>query len=310
MIDYLFDLEQTYSLNMELLMNILCEHFKNKEKDQLLRTLDHIKILKEKKRRMIDDKLKIRGKILVDKQIFEEAKRIHEENEHLQTEQEDEIRELVENKFCSIKELEKKFQEVDIYMKKHYPNVYSYEILKIVETNENLTSKKSKLTYEIENNKRLVSQLVNENKVLMNNTVNNIEDVLVSNTKVEDKFDVMIKLFTGKIETLKKIKENLTSIRAGFGNPVKPNKRNDNVNLSVIGKRANSRVNMNITSLNVSNLDEIHKTPGKNAFFEQTMIFKDLNNDTTQFGNFMNKTSDLGNKDQLWDLSVINKKDQ
>jgi len=309
MVDYLFDLEQTYSLNVELFQNILCESFKNKEKQELLKTLDRIKLLKERKRKLIDDILKTRGKILVDKQIYEEAKRIHEENDNFQQEQEEEIKELVENKFCSIKELEKKFQEVDIYMKKHYPNVYSYEILKIVEINENLTNKKSKINNNIEAVKKNMSLLLNENIGMLKKGKENINEILIkTDSKPEEKFDIMIKLYEGKIITLQKIKDQLISLKQGIGSdkPVKITKRNDNVNLSVIGKRAINRGDT--MNLNVSNYDDlVNKMPSKNAFFEQTIILKDFNNDTTQFG-YLNKTSDLGNKgDQIWDLSVIKK---
>ena len=312
MIDYLFDLEQTYNLNVELLQNILCENFKTKEKSKLLAIVDHIKVLKEKKKKLIDEILKTRSKILVDKQIYEEAKRIHEENETIQTEQEEEIRELVENKFCSVKELEKKFQEVDIYMKKHYPNVYSYEILKIVETNENLINKKSKLTNSIANEKNNITYLISENKDLQSQQKEQSTHIFsVKETKAEEKLDYMLNLFNGKINTLKMIKEKLIALKKDIGSSItKPlvNKRNDNVNLSVIGQRAIKRDNIN---LNVSNIDDMvqktPKTPIKNAFFEQTIILNKDNNDTTQFGNYLNKTSDLGVKDQLWDLSVIKK---
>jgi len=312
MIDYLFDLEQTYNLNVELLQNILCENFKTKEKSKLLAIVDHIKVLKEKKKKLIDEILKTRSKILVDKQIYEEAKRIHEENETIQTEQEEEIRELVENKFCSVKELEKKFQEVDIYMKKHYPNVYSYEILKIVETNENLINKKSKLTNSIANEKNYINYLISENKELQSTQKEQSTNIFsVKETKAEEKLDYMLNLFNGKINTLMMIKEKLIALKKDIGSSItKPlvNKRNDNVNLSVIGQRAIKRDNIN---LNVSNIDDmVQKSPIKNAFFEQTIILNKDNNDTTQFGNYLNKTRDLrdlGVKDQLWDLSVIKK---
>jgi len=286
-----------------MLQNIICNKFKNKEKFDMLKVLDRIKLLKEKKKKMLEEKMKVRGKSLLDKQVLEEKKRIKEENDAINLEQEDEIRELVENKFCSIKELEKKFQEVDIYLKKHYPNVYSYEILKIVETNENYINKKTKLKNEINDKKQKVNGLLLENRALKKNESEKTIDK-ISTVKAEDKLDLMEKLFIGKIETLKLIKEKLINLKKNFGEENKRTitKKNDNINLSYIGKRAVSNINLNVSNLDMDGI----KTPMKNAFFEQTMFF----NDTTQFGNGLNKTNnngDFGPKDQLWDLSIIKK---
>lgn len=312
MIDHLFDLEQTYTLNMEILQNLICDNFKNQEKYQLLNYFDRIKNLKEKKKKSIDEKLRIRGKILLNKQIYEEHKRIREETESLHVEQEDEVKELVESKFCSIKELEKKFQEVDIYMKKHYPNVYSYEILKIVETNENLINKKIKFKKEIDDERENINEILVDNQQMSKNKESDLESVLKKDS-AENKLKSMKTLIEGKVKKLMKIKEKLYNLKENLGTSktqIKAKKRIDNVNLSVIGKRAISSINLNVSNIDYKGGPE---TPiGKNAFFDNTILLRD-GNDTTNFGNqfgatfIMNKTSDIGLKDQLWDLSIIKK---
>ena len=79
--NYIFDLNNTFKLNLNLI-DIIFSSYKNikEEEKKLINKLKKIEILFDKKGNLIKEKKKINGKILMDNQIFEENKRTKNEN--------------------------------------------------------------------------------------------------------------------------------------------------------------------------------------------------------------------------------------
>ena len=73
--NYIFDLNNTFKLNLNLI-NTIFSSYKNikEEEKKLIKKLKKIEILFDKKGNLIKEKKKINGKILMDNQIFEEKK--------------------------------------------------------------------------------------------------------------------------------------------------------------------------------------------------------------------------------------------
>jgi len=117
---YIYDLNKTWELNIELINNIIKKY--SKENTDFKQIITKIKILKDlyskkhEKRKILEEK---RGKILIDKQITEEYCRKLEENNDIFREQIKETQENINNKEEYIKLFEKKLKEVEIYIQKH-----------------------------------------------------------------------------------------------------------------------------------------------------------------------------------------------
>jgi hypothetical protein len=114
--DYIFDLINTLYLNIDLIEKV-AEN--NPNKDLIHSLLAKFKEKFDRKKELKDEISKIKGKLLIEKQIIEELKRKIDENEEYYKDQLKEMDENYANKEEYIKIFEKKLKEVEIYIHKN-----------------------------------------------------------------------------------------------------------------------------------------------------------------------------------------------
>lgn len=168
--DYIFDLTNTWELNIDLIENLLKEHKSSGGFNDLSEILQSIKQKFEKKKQLREEVCKVRGKILIEKQIIEELKRKCDENEDYYKDQIKEFEENRDNKEEYIKIFEKKLKEVEIYVQKNSKNTNSkfemykdFKISDFIEENTLLVKKRDDLTKELHEAQAQKMEVENEN---------------------------------------------------------------------------------------------------------------------------------------------------
>lgn len=225
--EYIFDLEQTWGLNIDLLNSMIEDNskFNINEKHECIKNIKKIKAMFEKKKKLFTEKSKIRSKLLMDQQILEEHRRRNEENNAYYQEQIEEYKENIEKKDEFVKNYEKKFNEVEIYVQRQsklsknplYDCLFSFEILPFIYANEDLNIRKKLLNDEIKVIKNDIKDLLMEN-IELKKRDDNI-DVTQDNaiTEKNNKIKSLIKLYETKINFLQKnndqLKNKLSAIK-------------------------------------------------------------------------------------------------
>ena len=219
---FIFDLEQTLFLNLDLLKSTIetAKNFNVEQKHYIIVLLKNIKSALEKKKSLKNEHSKLRGKLLMDQQILEEFKRRNEENSVYFREQIDEFQQNVDKKNEFIDQFEKKFKEVDIYIKRQvsntnvpdYQKFVDHEILKFIQVNETFVDKRSKFWEEIKKAKTDIAKLSHDNNELrkqndmntltLNDTKNEIKKN--ENDTKKAKLMEMIKSFQSKIKMVER----------------------------------------------------------------------------------------------------------
>lgn len=122
--DYIFDLTNTWELNLDLLSNFSCDMFsKQTQQQEIKNKIAKIKEYFKQKNNKRQDIANCKGKLLIEMQITEEYKRKIEENYEMYKDQIREMEENVDNKEEYIKMFEKKLREVEIYVQKNTKNL-------------------------------------------------------------------------------------------------------------------------------------------------------------------------------------------
>lgn len=216
---FLYDLENTFIINLELLKSML-ENTKlnNKQISELSKKLDALRESYDRKKQLREEKMVSRRKILMDQQIMEEARRRNEENIAYYQEQIEEHRENMEKKESFIKQYEKKFNEVEIFIQREAKNsqIYEYskfstfEILEFINQNEILYKKRNTLLDERRSTKTHINTILKEN-VELKKREEFIEESLEFDTK-QSKYEALIKSYKDKIGFLNRNKEQLHEI--------------------------------------------------------------------------------------------------
>ena len=168
--DYIFDLLKTWELNMELIENLVqFEDFP--VKNEVSQIMKNIKKKFEEKNNLKENLSKVKGKILIEKQIIDEIKRKTEENNEYYKEQIKEFEENRDNKDEYLKIFEKKLKEVEIYIhkntKKGNPKFDIYKNFKMndfIERNTDLICNREELLKEILKIKSSLNEVETENK--------------------------------------------------------------------------------------------------------------------------------------------------
>jgi len=213
------------------------------QKHSILQTIKKIKILFEKKKKLRKDKGKMRSKLLMDQQILEEFKRRSEENNAYYQEQVDEINENIEKKDEFIKQYEKKFNEVEIYVQKQsrqgknpqFDYLIGFEILPFIYANNSVNLSKKQLADELRNVKIDLNNILKEN-VQLKKRDENIEVTEENNTEKQNKLKKMIikqyqtrinfletnnDLLKNKLNNLRSKGENINFLNMDLNNKIK-----------------------------------------------------------------------------------------
>jgi hypothetical protein len=285
--NYIFDLDNTMNINLEMIENILSSINLNKEnKKKLSEKIKKIKELFKKKQNLKKNKNQCQSKILLQNQILEETKRGKEENLNYLDEKTEELIIGLDKKLMTIKKLQKKFDEVQtyiqrecLYFKKWKRKYEDFEIIPFILKNENYLITHKNLLNEI---KILTNQFYvvsKENYYYgIKTTQNNNEEKEEIDFKLKDLIKILLSkniIIQNKINKLKKV-------------------LNKPISIYRINKIIDNHTNQNNLNMN----DEV-----------RTLINVSLlnNSKATEFLNVNNITKISNNFD--WDISCIDKND-
>ena len=240
--NHIFDLENTITINFDLINNIISiTDFKNiNERNKIKEKFNKIVEL-YKKRKEIKKKLQeSKGRNLVQNQILEELKRNKNENLNNYSDTIDELLNALEKKVICIKKYQKKYDEVDdyikgqcIYSQKWKRNFNEFEILPFLLENENLLLAKDELINNINDLNSGIIITTRENKEYKNKKLI-INDN--SNSNSNSKYDNLIenyitnnKIIENKNNKMKKLLNKITELQYNSNYKIKISKIKNNV---------------------------------------------------------------------------------
>ena len=339
----LFDLERTLDINIEILKN----YFKTTTSTMTLLNQDQPimekleKIIKthNKKKEIINKIKEKKSKNLIQQQICMEHKRKLEETIEKYKDSLFDNEDAVNNKDEYVKLFQKKFVEVEIYLKrittdmqdirrkKYYQN---YKMDNFLILNTKLNKKKQKIIEEIskydsdKRNLKSENQKIKKEEVIEhikddeneNEIKNEQQELKAKNELIKETYNVLIKDKIDKINILKQFIENHNKIENMImnKNEIKINSENNNININKVSENKNpmfKKVNVKkVTSernkINKNKNDEIQKSNLPNDMSKRMDSFMDLSIINSQL-----KTSVIrgpNNKSILWgDMSAIGK---
>ena len=252
--NYIYDLDNTMNINLEMIQNILSSINLNTEnKKKLYEKIKKIKELFEKKQNLKKIKNQYQSKILRQNQILQETNRGKEENLNYLDEKSDELINGLEKKLLCIKKFQKKYDEVQIYIQReclHFnkwrKKYEEFEILPFILKNENLLITQNNILNEI---KLLTNQFYivsKENyyytlKTTQSNNVKQDEDY-----KLKDLISLLSsknKIIQDKINKLKKVLNKPISIYRL--NQITDNYKNQNY-LNIIDEDVRTLINVSL----------------------------------------------------------------
>ena len=339
----LFDLERTLDINIEILKN----YFKTTTSTMTLLNQDQPimekleKIIKthNKKKEIINKIKEKKSKNLIQQQICMEHKRKLEETIEKYKDSLFDNEDAVNNKDEYVKLFQKKFVEVEIYLKrittdmqdirrkKYYQN---YKMDNFLILNTNLNKKKQKIIEEIskydsdKRNLKSENQKIKKEEVIEhikddeneNEIKNEQQELKAKNELIKETYNVLIKDKIDKINILKQFIENHNKIENMImnKNEIKINSENNNININKVSENKNpmfkkvnvKKVTNERNKINKNKNDEIQQSNLPNDMSKRMDSFMDLSIINSQL-----KTSVIrgpNNKSILWgDMSAIGK---
>ena len=224
----------------------------------------------------------IKSKNLVNNQIFEEVKRRIIENKKFYDEKIDDISSLVKKKVIILKKVQKKFIEIQIYIRRECQNYYgfrkqfsNFSITPFLLENEYLTKCKTKLNEILEeriNHMKTLNISIKEIKQKEKNQGNNNIIIINENENeiIEQTSDKLNKYLINKEEEIKYYENknmNLTKMNLVYKNKIIKNgfKNEINLNLSISQDIQN---NNEISMINQINVNENLESNMNNTFYE------------------------------------------
>ena len=339
----LFDLERTLDINIEILKN----YFKTTTSTMTLLNQDQPimekleKIIKthNKKKEIINKIKEKKSKNLIQQQICMEHKRKLEETIEKYKDSLFDNEDAVNNKDEYVKLFQKKFVEVEIYLKrittdmqdirrkKYYQN---YKMDNFLILNTNLNKKKQKIIEDIskydsdKRNLKSENQKIKKEEVIEhikddeneNEIKNEQQELKAKNELIKETYNVLIKDKLDKVNILKQFIENHNKIENMImnKNEIKINSENNNININKVSENKNpmfkkvnvKKVTNERNKINKNKNDEIQKSNLPNDMSKRMDSFMDLSIINSQL-----KTSVIrgpNNKSILWgDMSAIGK---
>ena len=226
----------------------------------------------------------IKSKNLVNNQIFEEVKRRIIENKKFYDEKIDDISSLVKKKVIILKKVQKKFIEIQIYIRRECQNYYgfrkqfsNFSITPFLLENEYLTKCKMKLNEILEeriNHMKILNISIKEIKQKEKEKNQGNNNIIIINENeneiIEQTSDKLNKYLINKEEEIKYYENkniNLTKMNLVYKNKMIKNgfKNEINVNLSISQDIQN---NNEISMINQINVNENLESNMNNTFYE------------------------------------------
>ena len=226
----------------------------------------------------------IKSKNLVNNQIFEEVKRRIIENKKFYDEKIDDISSLVKKKVIILKKVQKKFIEIQIYIRRECQNYYgfrkqfsNFSITPFLLENEYLTKCKMKLNEILEeriNHMKTLNISIKEIKQKEKEKNQGNNNIIIINENeneiIEQTSDKLNKYLINKEEEIKYYENknmNLTKMNLVYKNKMIKNgfKNEINLNLSISQDIQN---NNEISIINQINVNENLESNMNNTFYE------------------------------------------
>ena len=336
----LFDIEKTLDINIEILKN----YFKNttstmtllNQDKQIIEILDKIIKLNKKKKEIINKIKEKKSKNLIQLQIYIENKRKLEETVEKYKESLFDNEDAVNNKDEYVKLFQKKFVEVEIYLKrvtsempdikkkKYYQN-YKMDNFLLLNTNLNKAKQKiiddiSKYDEEKKNmkieNQKIKKEEVDEHhkdEIKENEIKNEKQNLKKKNELTEEKYKKIIENKIAKIKILKKFLNKNTNFENDIKDDLSVNNINNisNIKNEVKYKKVEikKKVKKERNKIEIEEEDEKNKSKLPKDMTKRMNSFMDL----SIVLNENSKIKDIGIKNnisRMWgDVSAIERKE-
>ena len=187
---HISDLENTVSLNQECINNMIpLLQLNQTQKNKLIASIKKITNYFNDKKAYRKKKNEINSKMLINKQIIEEIKRRRDEGYLMYKEQMTNLSESVTKKTSLVKQFQKKFSEVEIFIQREsqteehidkYGKWKTFTVIPFMKRNEDILKKKcfyeeevNKKKTEIENLEKENAKLKDKNEIKINLNDNN-----------------------------------------------------------------------------------------------------------------------------------------
>ena len=211
---HISDLENTVLINQECINNMIpLLHLKQAQKKKLISSLKNITNYFNEKKNNRKKKTEISSKILINKQIIEEIKRRRDEGYLMYKDQMTNLSENVTKKTSLVKQFQKKFSEVEIFIQREsqteehiekYGKWKTFTVIPFMKRNEDILKKKCFYEEEINKKKKDIQNLEKENGIFKDNTeINNINNINITEKDIKNYYDKVIDINKKENELMK-----------------------------------------------------------------------------------------------------------
>jgi hypothetical protein len=226
---HISDLENTVLINQECINKMIpVLELKQTEKNKLISNINKISNYFNEKKKIRKKINEINSKMLINKQIIEEIKRRRDEGYLMYKDQISNLSESVTKKASLVKQFQKKFSEVEIFIQREcqndenidkYGKWKTFTVIPFMKKNEDILKKKCFYEEEVNNKKKSIENLEKENVLLKekiennNKKMNNINNNNIINEKKENDDINKIKEYYNKVFDLNKKEIELMKCR-------------------------------------------------------------------------------------------------
>lgn len=218
---HISDLENTVLINQECINKMLpVLELKQNERNKLISNINKITNYFNEKKNCRKKKNEINSKMLINKQIIEEIKRRRDEGYLMYKDQMTNLSDSVTKKTSLVKQFQKKFSEVEIFIQREcqtedhieqYGKWKTFTVIPFMKKNEDILKKKCFYEEEVNNKKKDIEALEKENEILKeqiekninNNNINIINENKNEIEKIEEYYNKSINLNKKEIELMK-----------------------------------------------------------------------------------------------------------
>ena len=290
--NFLYDLIKTMQINIKIILDaVKILKMRQENKNLIAKRIEIIHKLFDNFQLMRKKIENIKSKNLVNNQISEEVKRRIIENKNFYEDKINDVNFLVKKKVIILKKVQKKFLEIQIYIRRECQNYYgfrkqfsNFSITPFLLENEYLTKYKSKVRGDmgekINNMKKLnfsIKEIKNkeknknnkkENNIIIINEEenNNINNNIILNETANDKLNKYLFNKQEEINFYENKKINLSKINLVYKSKMvkKKNIFNEEININLNISKDNNELSM----INQTNNNENLESNINNTFYE------------------------------------------
>ena len=308
--NYIYDLKKTFEINYDLL-NLMTEN--NQEINDLVKKINNS--LKQKEE-ILKRKQKLKGKILIEKQIQEEFKKKIEENNFFFDDQIKASEEKGNIKIEYIAVLLGKLKEIDIFTARNskiigsgFEKYKNFRISDFIETNTNLYHLKGKYYMDIHELINNIDQVRQENifykfeqKNIINKKYNNDKNDINYKTKLFiDNYKRNCRVISMRIKLLTNCLKNMTKTIQFLNVP-------EELKNNLIKKENDEKIKKSKLLFSKDNFYEVSSALDITKKIESFMDFSVyLNGNMSKVNNSTTKTSFMKSITYNWNVSKIEK---